>query len=184
MNPNKDKLLLHACCAPCAAGCVDRIPDDWEPILFFSNSNIAPQSEYALRLEQIRKLAGILGVPLIEDTYDHEAWRAAVAGFENEPEGGERCRRCFRFRLARAAARAAELGCPRFTTTLTVSPHKNSAQIFEAGHEVGPFLELDFKKRDGFAHSLAQSRLYDLYRQNSCGCEFAFGRPRPERHEV
>jgi len=96
-----------------------------------------------------------------------------VSGLEAEPEGAARCARCFRFNLARAAAKAAERGCARFTTTLTVSPRKNSRQVFEAGREVGPFWECDFKKRGGFEHSVAMSRQYGLYRQTTCGCEFS-----------
>lgn len=114
---------------------------------------------------------------LVEDEYDHGAWLQAVAGLEGEPEGGRRCRRCFRFRMARTAARLKELDCPQFTTTLTVSPHKKSADVFEAGRECGPMLELDFKKRGGYEHSVAMSMEYRLYRQKTCGCEFAGGTP-------
>ncbi len=173
MSERKNNLLLHVCCGPCAAGCVDRLPDGWQPVLFFSNSNIATADEFARRLEQVRKLASIQSLPLIEDVYDHESWRAAVSGLEGEPEGGARCARCFRFNLARAAAKAAELECSRFTTTLTVSPRKNSRQVFEAGREAGPFFEIDFKKRGGFEHSVAKSRDFELYRQTTCGCEFS-----------
>ncbi len=177
MTAEQKNLLLHVCCGPCAAGCVDRIPEGWQPVLFFSNSNIATRAEYDRRLAEVHKLSAITRLRVVEDDYNHDAWLAAVAGLEREPEGGARCRRCFRFNLSRAARKAAELGCARFTTTLTVSPRKNSAQIFEAGRESGPFLDVDFKKQDGFAHSVAMSRQYGMYRQASCGCEFAPARP-------
>jgi predicted adenine nucleotide alpha hydrolase (AANH) superfamily ATPase len=173
MSQGPQNLLLHICCAPCTAGCADRLPGEWTPTLFFSNSNISDRQEYDRRLESARKLAHMLCVKLVEDVYDHEAWLKAVAGLEQEPEGGARCRQCFRFRLARTAARMEELGCTRFTTTLTVSPHKKSADVFAAGRECGPFLELDFKKRGGFEHSVTMSMEYRLYRQTTCGCEFA-----------
>ncbi len=177
MITETQKLLLHVCCGPCASGCVDRLPEGLEPILFYSNSNIATRDEYDRRLAEVHKLAALTGRRLIVDDYDHSAWLEAVAGLEGEPEGGKRCHRCFRFNLGRAAHKAVELGCPTFTTTLTVSPRKNSALVFEAGRESGPFLELNFKKKDGFAHSLAMSRHYDMYRQPSCGCEFAPASP-------
>lgn len=177
MTSGSKSLLLHVCCGPCASGCVDRIPAGWDPVLFFSNSNIATREEFYRRLAEVRKLAAITGFRVVEDEYDHAAWLAAVAGLEREPEGGERCRRCFRYNLKRAARQAAELDCPAFTTTLTVSPRKKSAMVFEAGRENGPFLELDFKKNDGFAHSVAMSKQYGMYRQPSCGCEFATARP-------
>lgn len=170
------RVLLHVCCGPCAAGCVDRFPPGWSPVLFYSNSNIATIDEYRLRLEQVRILASARGLPLVEEAYDHAAWRAAVAGLEAEPEGGARCARCFRFSLARAAARAAATGCARYTTTLTVSPRKRSADVIDAGRATSGaagFWELDFKKGGGFARGVAVSRSLGLYRQTFCGCEFS-----------
>jgi predicted adenine nucleotide alpha hydrolase (AANH) superfamily ATPase len=172
MSKGPQNLLLHVCCAPCTAGCADRLPGEWTPTLFFSNSNIAPREEYDRRLKEVRRLADELCLTVVEDVYDHEAWLEAVAGLENEPEGGARCKRCFQFRMARTAARLADLGCTKFTTTLTVSPHKKSPDIFAAGNACGSFLELDFKKRGGYEHSVAMSLEYRLYRQKSCGCEF------------
>jgi predicted adenine nucleotide alpha hydrolase (AANH) superfamily ATPase len=172
MSKGPQNLLLHVCCAPCAAGCADRLPGEWTPTLFFSNSNIASPDEHERRLKEVRKLADILCLTLVEDVYDHADWLKAVAGLEGEPEGGARCKRCFRYRLERTAARLADLECSKFTTTLTVSPHKKSPDIFAAGRECGPFLELDFKKRGGYEHSVAMSLEYRLYRQKTCGCEF------------
>ena len=108
------------------------------------------------------------------------SWERAVAGFEAEPEGGARCDRCFRHNLARAAAKAAELGFESFSTTLTVSPHKSSPRVFAAGRAAaaerpgGPaFEERDFKKRDGFLDSVRLAKAYGLYRQDYCGCRFS-----------
>lgn len=172
MSQGPQKLLLHVCCAPCTAGCADRLPGEWTPTLFFSNSNIATREEYDRRLKEVRRLADTLCLTLVEDEYDHAAWLKAVEGLEKEPEGGARCKQCFRFRMARTAARLADLGCSAFTTTLTVSPHKKSVDVFAAGRESGSFLELDFKKRGGYEHSVTMSMEYRLYRQKTCGCEF------------
>ena len=167
------KILLHACCGPCATACVERLGAKHAVTLFFSNSNIAPRSEYDKRLEQARKLAGLTGVPLIEDAYEHEAWREHVKGFENEPERGRRCEKCFEFNLCRTARYAETHGFEAFTTTLTVSPHKRSPVIFSIGKRLGPFLAEDFKKQDGFERSLRLAGQYGLYRQDYCGCEFS-----------
>lgn len=172
------KLLLHACCGPCASACVERVREDGlEPVLFFSNANIAPREEYLKRLESARRLAAAEGVELVEDTGAcHAEWLEKVAkGFENEPEGGLRCRRCFAFSLSRAAAYAAENGYATFSTSLTVSPHKRSATVFEAGMEAGgdAFAPYDFKKRDGFRRSVEKAKALGLYRQDYCGCEFS-----------
>lgn len=175
----KRKLLLHACCGPCAAGCLDALAGGgWgEVTLYFSNANVEPADEYALRLEAMRDMAARAGLPLIEDGYEPAAWRAACAGLEGEPEGGARCDRCFRFRLARAAAMAAERGCDAFATTLTVSPRKDSARIFAVGAAWPAFQPLDFKKGGGFARGMALARAWGLYRQRRCGCAFAPGAP-------
>ena len=60
-----------------------------------------------------------------------------------------------------------------FTTSLTVSPHKNSRLLLSIGKTHPNFEPYDFKKRDGFLRSLKLSRQLDLYRQNYCGCEFS-----------
>ncbi len=170
----RSRILLHACCAPCAAPSALRLAEQHRDVLlFYSNSNIYPYEEYLKRLEQLQKLASRYQMPIYTDTWDHEAWLEAVHGYEDEPEGGERCRRCFAFNLARARRKADELGIELFTTTLTLSPHKNSPLIFSIAGELGGFLEENFKKKNGFARSVELSRELNLYRQDYCGCEFS-----------
>lgn len=166
-------VLLHICCGPCATHAVQLLGRDYAVTGFFSNSNIAPLEEYRRRRDAAAALARQSGVPLIEDIYDHDSWRAAVAGYEEAPEGGCRCDFCFGYNLNRTATYAGEHGFDVFTTTLTISPHKDSTRIFALGRKLGPFVEIDFKKQDGFRKSVALSRHYDLYRQTYCGCEFS-----------
>ena len=172
------RLLLHACCGPCSTACVERLrAEGIEPVILYANDNIDTQEEFDRRREALESFAQAAGVELHVKSYDHDAWRAAVRGLEGEPEGGARCSACFRHSLAAAAAFAAEHGLPGFSTSLTVSPHKRSAQVFEAGHAVEgascPFEEWDFKKRGGFQRSVALAAEYGLYRQRYCGCEFS-----------
>ena len=141
--------------------------------MYFSNSNIDTREEFEKRLGEARKLAESEGVELVADEYDHATWLNEVAaGYEDEPEKGRRCERCYRYNLARTAAYAAANGFDAFTTSLTVSPHKPSAKIFAASEDPG-FLREDFKKRDGFKLSLQRSAALGLYRQSYCGCEFS-----------
>lgn len=166
------RVLLHACCGPCAAGAVERLE---RPVLFFYNPNVHPAEEYLRRLEAARELARRLGLELIEGPYEPERWWEAVRGLEGEPEGGRRCAVCFELRLRRTALLARQGGFEAFTTTLTVSPHKDARVIHAIGRrlaeEVGVrFLAEDFKKRDGFKRSCEISRAYGLYRQRYCGC--------------
>ena len=185
------KVLLHTCCGPCASACVPALRDlGNEVVLFYSNSNIDTEEEFEKRLANARKLAEAEGVELAADAYDHADWLEKVAkGFEDEPEKGARCARCFRYNLARAAAYAAAHGYDAFTTSLTVSPHKVSRMVFEAGADAAwsasakdcggsaaaapEFLPVDFKKKDGFLRSLRRAAELGLYRQSYCGCEFS-----------
>ena len=94
------------------------------------------------------------------------------------PEGGERCLACFAMRLDRTAQLAKEHGFEYFTTTLSVSPHKNADDLNRIGEEAGrkhgvKYLTADFKKQNGYLRSLELSKQYGLYRQNYCGCRYS-----------
>ena len=127
-------ILLHACCAPCSGAILECLRDSGiRPVVFFSNSNIYPRAEYELRLSEMQRYADKMGVELVADEYDHDAWLAAIRGLEREPERGERCAACFRFRLDRAARYAASRGLPVLATTLASSRWKDLDQVNEAG---------------------------------------------------
>ena len=176
-NRTMSSVLLHTCCGPCAAVCVERLRAERHDVtLYFSNANIGDQDEYARRLEAAERLADAMSVPLIVDeAARHADWLAAVSGHEGAPEGGMRCRRCFAFSLKRTAAQAAAISSDHFTTTLSVSPHKNSHTLMEVGREADAtrFLTIDFKKQGGYQRSVSLARDLGLYRQNYCGCEFS-----------
>lgn len=143
--------------------------------LYYSNSNIGSAEEYEKRLAEVRKFAEHFGLELIVDPYDHQAWLdwvSTVENFADAPERGARCVRCFAWSLERAATESARRGMT-FATTLTVSPYKNSATIFEVGGQYENFERYDFKKQDGYLKSMRLSQELGLYRQNYCGCEFS-----------
>ena len=174
-------VLLHACCGPCATHAIEELRRQGHAVtLCFAGGNLAPPEEYGRRLDAVRRLAEQTCTPLIVDAPDHAAWLAAVAGLETEPEGGARCRACFRYMLGRVQVLAAANGFESLATSLTVSPHKHSPTIFAVGREVdaGRFLPVDFKKGDGFRRSKELARAAGLYRQDYCGCEFSI-RTRP-----
>ena len=175
---DKNLLLLHCCCAPCAGGCITHPFLDEQAlevaVLYFSNSNIDSEAEFLRRLECVRRLGDKYNIPVEVDPYDHEAWKAAVAGLENAPEGGERCRKCFQFSLSRAAAAAARSNY-KFATSLTVSPRKSSRVLFETGAAFPGFQPVDFKKKNGYLNGTRLAGELNFYRQNYCGCEFSKG---------
>lgn len=177
-----ERLLLHACCAPCASYVLEYLTQYFEITVYFCNPNITAPEEYAHRLSELERFVSeapfCRGVRVVEDPLPARAFFDAAAGLEGEPEGGARCARCFSLRLARTADYAREHGFPAFATTLTVSPHKNAPLLNEIGTQEGArtgvfYLPSDFKKRGGYQRSIALSREYGLYRQPYCGCVFS-----------
>ncbi len=178
----RPRLLLHACCAPCSSAVLERVAPFFDVTIFWYNPNIYPEAEEKKRLAEFPKLlkgAGLETVNIITPEYVHDEYLAAARGFGNEPEGGARCGECFMLRLGKTAEKAKELGFDFFGTTLTVSPHKNAQLINEIGYglEGGygvKWLPSDFKKQNGYLRSIELSKEFGLYRQDYCGCEFAF----------
>jgi len=179
------KILLHICCGVCAASVVERLRQEGHEVIgFFFNPNIHPSQEYERRLEVARQVAKRLNFPLKLGPYWPKEWLRKTLSLRNEPEGGERCRVCFRLRLLETYRKLFELGGEVFTTTLTVSPHKSAQVINQIGREIGGehFLERDFKKRDGFKRSIELAKSWGLYRQDYCGCIYSL-KERRERNE-
>ena len=179
----KAKLLLHSCCSVCSSHVISVLAPDYELGIFYYNPNIWPRDEYEHRKsEQIRLLREAdfcTGVSYFDLDYDHTEFLDYVKGLEKEPENGARCTECFRLRLEKTARFAKENGFDCFCTTLSVSPHKNSAVINTVGQETAEkygieWVHSDFKKKDGYLHSTRLAKEYGLYRQDFCGCEFAW----------
>lgn len=172
------KLLLQACCAPCAVYPIEKLQSEFELGVYFFNPNIQPADEYQKRLAELRKHAARLGLELIEGEYDTAGWFAAIKGLENEPERGWRCDKCFELRLRATAVKAQELGFEWFGTGLTSSPYKNAVKINELGQKLEKELGVkyyvaDFKKKSGAHRAVELSKQYGFYRQNYCGCVFS-----------
>lgn len=182
----KPRLLLHACCGPCSTSCVERVADEYEVTLYYYNPNIMDREEYLRRREGLLKFIdafnadneGRTRVEYLEGEYDPERFIRLAESMKDEPEGGKRCDMCFAMRLSDTAKMAKELGYDYFTTTMSVSPHKDYKTIAELGFSLEEntgvkYLDIDFKKRNGFGRSVEMSKMYGLYRQNFCGCEYA-----------
>ncbi len=170
----KPRLLLHACCAPCASWPLELLSDRCDITVYYYNPNIMPLEEYEKRLGEFEKLRRY-PFRLVAEAWDNEAFLAAVRGREADPEGGGRCSLCFRLRLGAAAEKAAAENYDLFATTLTVSPHKNAEVINAIGAELGEkwgvsWLPSDFKKREGYKRSIELCRELGIYRQDYCGC--------------
>ena len=178
MTPDRKKCLLQICCAPDATVVVERLRNDYDITGYFYNPNIHPEEEYRLRADEMVRLASEMDFPVVIGPYDAERWFELTSELKGEPEGGERCLVCFQMRLEGAARFAADHNFDLFTTVLTVSPHKNAEKINAMGASIAkkygvPFLEENFKKKDGFKRSIELSKEYNLYRQNYCGCIYS-----------
>lgn len=172
------KVLLHICCATCGAYVSQLLGQEYEVHLFYSNDNIAPETEFTKRLAEVKRISEEYQLPLTVDNYDHEDWLKAVKSHEQDKEKGERCHICYAYRLDRAAKQAKELDIKYFTSTLSVSPYKLANIINDCGEQAGKkygleFLVRDFKKQDGFKKSMELAKKFNFYRQNYCGCEFS-----------
>ena len=186
LESKKPSLLLHACCGPCSTACVERVAADYEVTLFYYNPNITDREEYLLRRETLLQFINAYNaehkdeftVNFLEGNYDRERWLDKTAALKDAPEGGARCDVCFAMRLTETARMAKQLEMDYFTTTMSVSPHKNYDKIktlgliLESDYEV-KYLDIDFKKKNGFGRSVEMSKQYGLYRQGFCGCDYA-----------
>ena len=186
MSELKPSLLLHSCCGPCSSSVIERLAPDYRITVFYFNPCITEEDEYKIRKENQKSFINEFNkgrapsdqIQFIEGDYIPDEYLKLVYGLEGEPEGGKRCHVCFRQRLTETAKKARELHFHYFTTTLTVSPHKNYTLISKIGHEVAEetgadFLDMDFKKKAGFQRSIELAKEYGLYRQDYCGCRFS-----------
>ena len=184
----KRKLLLHSCCAPCSSYCLEYLSEYFDITVFYFNPNITDKNEFDKRATEQERLVKTVNldwrdrifenIKFVRGDYEPARFLEISKGLEKVPEGGERCRKCFELRLEESAKYAKENGYDFFTTTLTISPLKNAHVLNEVGENMGEkygisFLPSDFKKKNGYKRSTELSKLYDLYRQDYCGCAFS-----------
>ena len=171
----KPTLLLHVCCAPCSSGVLPKLKEYFDITLYYYNPNTYPKDEYLLRAEQFAKLTQL---PLVICDYDHNQFLSTIKGLELTTEGGTRCQKCIELRLESSFNYAKANHFDYVTTTLSISPHKDAQFINICGEKLQTkysvnYLYADFKKDNGYLISINESKKFDLYRQDYCGCEFS-----------
>ena len=161
-NNKVPTLLLHSCCAPCSSYVLEYLSNYFKITILYYNPNISPVEEFYKRVEEQKRLISLLKtkypVSLIECDYDNNLFEDAVKGLENEPERGKRCYACYELRLRQCAKTAKDRGFDYFTTTLSISPYKNSNWINEIGSKLEQdykvnYLYADFEKKNGYNKS-------------------------------
>jgi predicted adenine nucleotide alpha hydrolase (AANH) superfamily ATPase len=176
------RLLLHACCAPCSSYCIEYLSNYFQITVFYYNPNIDTEEEYNKRVNELKRFVSEFKTKYPVDVIDlghlQEEYNKEVVGLENEPERGARCLKCYELRLRKSFIYAKEHNYDYITTTLTLSPLKNSKVINEIGKKLEDeydfkYLYSDFKKKEGYKRSIVLSREYNLYRQDYCGCKYS-----------
>lgn len=185
------KILLHSCCAPCSSQVITLLTEYFDITILYYNPNIYPKDEYIKRKEEQIKLINEIEnknkIDIIDCDYENNIYENTIKGLENEPEGGKRCQQCFILRLEKTAQIAKKLNYNYFSTTLTVSPHKNSTIINNIGYELEKkynikWLPSDYKKEEGYKKSIELSKKYNLYRQDYCGCKYSVRKETQEKN--
>lgn len=178
-----NKVLLHTCCAPCSSAIVECLMEHGiTPVIFYCNPNIYPEKEYLIRKDECTRYARSLGLEIVDDDYDHETWKTAMSGMEDEPERGARCLKCFKLRLMRTAAYAHDRGIRVITSTLASSRWKSLDQIHEAGRlAASAYDDVTYWEQNWRKGGLQQRRSelikeYGFYNQLYCGCEFSMSK--------
>ncbi|HAB66009.1 MAG TPA: hypothetical protein DCE23_01445 [Firmicutes bacterium] len=175
-------ILLHSCCAPCSSHVIDTLTPYFNITILYYNPNIEPYEEYLHRKEEeirfINSYPNINKLDIIDCDYDNKEFHEISKGLEQVKEGGARCLKCYNLRMEYTASKAKELNYDYFATTLTVSPLKNSTILNKIGERLSTkynikYLYSDFKKKNGYLHSIQLAKEYNLYRQDYCGCIYS-----------
>ena len=177
----RPRLLLQVCCAPCSSSVLTRLREYFDIDIYYYNPNIYPISELNKRVETVKKLVDDMELDskVIFPENDPKDFYSYVDKRSEDHEGGESCYKCYELRLKKACQYAKENSYDYFTTTLSISPYKNSTWLNEIGENLEDefgikYLYSDFKKKNGYKDSIDLSKKYDLYRQDYCGCIFSF----------
>jgi predicted adenine nucleotide alpha hydrolase (AANH) superfamily ATPase len=163
----KQKVLLHICCAPCSAGAVKELADDFDISFYWYNPNIYDEPEYNNRKNSAAKYASFLGFEFFEEEdflYDWKEWKNKSL---------LKCENCYALRLEKAASFAKKNNFAFFSTSLLSSPYQNHDLIkkyafdFAAQYGTG-FLYRDFRPYFYEGKNILKKEGY--YIQKYCGC--------------
>ncbi len=182
-------LLLHACCGPCASSCLVQLFPYFDITIYFTNPNIFPIDEYHRRLEELKSFLVLFNhdykanVKLMVRNDEPNEFLDFALPLKNQKEGKERCRLCYRYRIEKTMQYASLNQFEYVATTLTLSRLKNSEVINTIGKDLETkypnvkYLCSDFKKNQGIDLSIELTTIYNMYRQDYCGCPFSMPKP-------
>lgn len=184
----KPKLLMHVCCGPCSTFPLELLDPLFNLTLYFNNSNIYPNDEYYRRLDELKRFLDIFNedkneedqVKVIITPYENEEYNKFLSIRKDDREGQERCFMCYERRMDEAMSYASMNNFDYFTTVMTISRQKNSQKLNEIGKKLSQkypnvrYLFSDFKKKKGINRKEELTNLYQMYRQQYCGCVYSY----------
>lgn len=180
MEGKRPRLLLQVCCGPCSTEVIERLRDHFDMDLYFYNPMIYPRSELDKRAENLIKVAEKANFEgqVIIPANDIKDFSKVAEKRKNDKEFGRACYDCYELRLSETARLAKEKNYDYFTTSLSISPYKNSQWLNGIGEKLEEkygvkYLYADFKKKNGYKRSIELSKEYGIYRQDYCGCIFS-----------
>lgn len=178
----KNKLLIHACCAPCLVAVYDDTIntmsdmeiDDFDVIWY--NTNIHPKVEYTKRKETFISYVKDMGKqPIMLDEYDmnkfiFDSMSLDKLGYK------VRCEYCYTSRLEKVFEYAKQNGYTHVTTTLLISPYQKHDLIISVCNKLAEKYNVKFLYKDYrplFREGQNKARELGLYMQKYCGCLFS-----------
>lgn len=186
LSGHKPTILMHVCCGPCTTSPILFLSKYFKVTLIFNNSNIYPKAEHDRRLLELERFLNqaesLIGekIDVLKVTYDNEEYtKKYLSSYKNEPEGGARCRQCFRARMDQAYALASAQNFDYFVTVMTISRQKNSQILNKIGEELSKkypntkYFFSDFKKHGGQEKRNEMVKEFNLYAQDYCGCIYS-----------
>ena len=167
------KILLHACCGPCAIYPVEKLRENnYDVMGFFYKNNIHPYTECLKRQQALEKYANQIELKVIyQEGYDLEGFLQKIIFREKN-----RCNVCYHDRLLSTALMAKRGKFDYFSTTLLYSKFQKHDVIKSFGESIGksvgiPFYYEDF--RAGWKEGIDISKQLGMYRQQYCGCIYS-----------
>lgn len=168
-------LLLHICCAPCAAGVIKGLNSDgnFKYTGFYYNPNIHPEVENQMRYNSVVSLSKDECFDVIfNNEIMLEYWKEKL-----DPEKSKRCGICYALRLDKTAQTAKEKGFDAFTTTLLVSPWQDHEKIIETAQAAAKKYDISFFYRDFrpyYREGKNEAYKRGYYLQKFCGCVYSY----------
>lgn len=188
LGNQRPKILVHACCGPCATFPLVFLSKAFEVTILFNNSNIYPKEEHDRRYDELLRLVKELNdeehldIKVLSKPYDNDAYNQDLEPFADEPEGKHRCRICYAKRMNEAYRFASENGFLWFTTVMTISRQKDSQLLNQIGAALQHrypnthYFFSDFKKNRGIDIARDMRLQHHLYQQLYCGCKYTYAK--------